>query len=608
MCGIVGILGSKPVAERLIEGLRRLEYRGYDSAGIAVINDNQIKRCRAPGKIINLEERIKASHIDGTIGIAHTRWATHGLPTEENAHPHITPTVAIVHNGIIENYQDLRQELQAQFGIACASETDSEVIAHMLTAYRQSSTSNLEAVFKTLARLEGAYALGIIFQDEPGKLYGARLGSPLAIGQKDEEVYLGSDAIALAGLAESLTYLEDGDVAILSHNKIEIFDAHHQPTARPAHKYSEGFEQISKGPYAHFMLKEIFDQPDALRQTLAHYLTPEKNDIVLPTLPFQVQQLSKISIIACGTSYYAGLVAKYWFERIARIPVEVDLASEFRYRKPPLPKDGLAIFISQSGETADTLAAQKYAAAEHQHTLGIINVPKSSLAREVDVSLMTYAGPEIGVASTKAFSTQLCILALLALRFAHDAKVITTQEYQAYVKDLAYLPSLVESTLKVAPQATAIAGTLASASDMLYLGRGINYPIALEGALKLKEITYIHAEGFAAGEMKHGPIALIDPHVPIVVLAPCDDLYEKLISNVQEAAARQGQIIFISDAKGCEKYQGSQAGEICVPATNLVTSPFVYTVAVQLLAYYTAVHKGTDVDQPRNLAKSVTVE
>lgn len=608
MCGIVGIVGSKAVAQRLVQGLQRLEYRGYDSAGIAVIHKGDIKRCRAAGKIVNLDKKVREDSLDGMIGIAHTRWATHGIPSENNAHPHVTKAVAIVHNGIIENYQALRQELIEKYGVTFETETDSEVIAHLLTQYQQVYKSNLETVFKTLERLEGSYALGILFQNEPDKLYGARLASPLAIGQKEDEVYLGSDAMALAGLASNVAYLEEGDVVVLSQDKIDIFDAKKQSVVRPMRRVKEEFETISKGPYAHFMLKEIYEQPHGLRQTLTHYLNDQKNAICLPSLPFRIEELSKITIIACGTSYYAGMVAKYWFEKIARIPVEVDLASEFRYRKPPLPEKGLAIFISQSGETADTLAAQKYAAEQRQYTIGIVNVPQSSLARCVDVPLMTYAGPEIGVASTKAFSTQLCVLAVLALRFAYKANAISPQHYQESIHHLLELPALIDQTFKCADKTQKIGRSLVNAHDILYLGRGLQYPIALEGALKLKELSYIHAEGFAAGEMKHGPIALVDSQVPIVVLAPFDDLYEKLASNVQEAAARQGAIVFISDQQGHKHYPGDLSTIIQVPATNDWTAPFVYTVIVQLLAYYVAVEKGTDVDQPRNLAKSVTVE
>ncbi len=608
MCGIVGILSHQPVAKRLVEGLKRLEYRGYDSAGIAVINDNQLKRCRAQGKIVNLDDCLAHDHIDGTIGIAHTRWATHGLPTEENAHPHMTETVAIVHNGIIENHTALRDELSAK-GIHCTSQTDSEVIAQWLTVFEKESDSYVEAIFKTLAKLEGAYALGIMFRDDPTHLYGTRKGSPLAIGQgSNGEMFLGSDALALAGLAENLTYLEEGDLAVLTKDHIEIFDKNQKQTQRPSQHYAGGFEQVSKGPYRHFMLKEIYEQPDVVRQTLNAYLSEDKKSIVFPELSFDPKTVSKITIVACGTSYYAGLVAKHWLEKVARISVEVDIASEFRYRQPPLSKDGVSLFISQSGETADTMAAHAYAKAEGQQTIGIINVPNSSLARAVNVPLMTYAGPEIGVASTKAFSTQLCVLAALSIYLAHQKGMITDADLEAYCQDLSTLPNLIEKTLSLSDSCKDVAEELAKTRDILYLGRGTSYAIALEGALKLKEISYIHAEGYAAGEMKHGPIALIDETVPIIVIAPHDELFEKLVSNIEEAAARKGQVVFISDEVGQKGYHSQAMARVTVPETSLFTAPFIYTIPVQMLAYYTAVHKGTDVDQPRNLAKSVTVE
>ncbi len=608
MCGIVGILSHEPVAKRLVDGLKRLEYRGYDSAGIAVINDNKIQRCRAQGKIVNLDVCLAQEHIDGLIGIAHTRWATHGLPTEENAHPHTTETVALVHNGIIENYKALRDELSAK-GISCQSQTDSEVIVQLLTLLEKESDSHLEAIFKTLDKLEGAYALGIMFKDDPTRLYGMRKGSPLAIGHGEKgEMFLGSDALALAGLAENLTYLEDGDLAVLTRDHIEIFDRDHKATIRPSQHYSAGFETISKEPYDHFMLKEIYEQPDVVRQTLNTYLGDDKKNLSFPKLTFDPKSISKITIVACGTSYYAGLVAKHWIEQVARISVEVDIASEFRYRKPPMPQGGVALFISQSGETADTMAAHDYAISEGQQTLGIINVPNSSLARAVHTPLMTYAGPEIGVASTKAFSTQLCVLAAFALQLAHERGLVSSENLAQHCHDLASLPNVLEKTLALAAPCKDVAKKLAQTQDILYIGRGTSYAIALEGALKLKEISYIHAEGCAAGELKHGPIALVDETVPIIVIAPSDPLFEKLASNVQEAAARKGQVVFISDKAGQDAYHGEVLARITAPNTTVFTAPFIYTIPVQLLAYYTAVYKGTDVDQPRNLAKSVTVE
>ena len=608
MCGIVGILGDKPVAKRLVEGLRRLEYRGYDSAGIAVINDNQIQNCKAAGKIVNLDSRLNDLKIDGHIGIAHTRWATHGLPTETNAHPHINQDVAIVHNGIIENHSDLKAELSTR-GYTFASQTDSEVIAHLLSLYEKETSTPLEAIFKTVSRLKGAYALAIIFKSDPNTLYGTRKGSPLALGESDSgERFIGSDALALAGLASSLTYLEDGDVAVLTRDSITIYDKDSSITNRDKQPYASGFDQVSRGPHRHFMKKEIHEQPDVVRQTLTSYISEDKTSITLPDLGFDVTKLNRISIVACGTSYYAGLVAKTWIETFAKVPVEVDIASEFRYRMPPLSANDISIFISQSGETADTLAAHQYAQSQSQKTVGIINVPNSSLARDVTAPLMTKAGPEIGVASSKAFSTQLVVLAALSLKIAYERGHLSDADMAAHCKDLSRLPTLIEQALEKSSECESVATEIAKAKDVLYLGRGTSFAIALEGALKLKEISYIHAEAYAAGEMKHGPIALVDENVPIVVTAPSDHLFEKTASNVEEAAARKGQIILISDQKGHETYRSDTKARLTMPETTVLTSPFVYTIPAQLLAYYTAVHKGTDVDQPRNLAKSVTVE
>ncbi len=608
MCGIVGILGNEPVAKRLVEGLRRLEYRGYDSAGIAVINDNQIQNCKAAGKIVNLDTRLKDANIDGHIGIAHTRWATHGLPNELNAHPHTNSDVAIVHNGIVENHTELKAELKA-LGYTFVSDTDSEVVAHLLSHFEKNSDSPLEAIFKTTEKLEGAYALGIIFRSQPKTLYGTRKGSPLALGESDSgERYIGSDALALAGLASSLTYLEDGDVAVLTTSSIEIYDHSRTPAIRAKQPYASGFDQISKGPHRHFMKKEIHEQPDVVRQTLTSYISEDKTNVVLPELGFDPKALNRISIVACGTSYYAGLVAKTWIERLANIPVEVDIASEFRYRQPPLSANDISLFISQSGETADTLAAHAYAKSQGQSTVGVVNVPNSSLAREVETTLMTKAGPEIGVASSKAFSTQLVVLAILTLKIAHDRGTLSDEDLKRYCQDLAKLPNLLEQALKLSGDCERIADDLAKARDILYLGRGTSFAIALEGALKIKEISYIHAEAYAAGEMKHGPIALVDEFVPIIVTAPSDELFEKTASNVEEAAARKGQIVFLSDQKGQDAHQSATMHRLTLPETSLLTSPFVYVIPAQLLAYYTAVSKGTDVDQPRNLAKSVTVE
>lgn len=606
MCGIVGIISSTSVVDRLVQGIKRLEYRGYDSTGIATFSHGDLHVRRTPGKIINLEKRLETSPIKGTIGIAHTRWATHGLPNETNAHPHQSDTVALVHNGIIENHDELRRELMQQ-GVVFNSETDTEVIVHLITYYLQSDTKPLQAVQKALQRLKGAYAIAVLFKDTPDLLIGARHGSPLAIGYGDNEMFLGSDAIALSGLAKEISYLEEGDLALLSLTSAQIYDVQGTPVKRPIEPAPKG-EDLNKGSFEHFMAKEIFEQPDVVRQTLSHYLNVSESHFYLPPLPFHWQDVPKITIVACGTAYYAGVVAKYWFEKVARIPVEVDIASEFRYRMPPLPKNGVALFISQSGETADTLAAFHYAKSQGQHCIGIVNVPKSSLARLVDVCLLTHAGVEIGVASTKAFTTQLTVLSVLALAAAEQRKVITSEEVKDYCAELARLPNTLEKALTLKDEVKSIAQDLIHASNALYLGRGTNYAIALEGALKLKEISYIHAEAYAAGEIKHGPIALIDEAMPIIIIAPHDDLFEKTLSNVHEVHARQGRIIFLSDPKGQKAFTLKDTVRVTLPEICSYLTPILYTIPIQLLAYYTAVVRGTDVDQPRNLAKSVTVE
>ncbi|ARN85449.1 glutamine--fructose-6-phosphate transaminase (isomerizing) [Candidatus Nucleicultrix amoebiphila] len=606
MCGIVGIISSTSVVDRLVQGIKRLEYRGYDSTGIATFSHGDLHVRRTPGKIINLEKRLETSPLKGMIGIAHTRWATHGLPNETNAHPHQSDTVALVHNGIIENHDELRRELMQQ-GVVFNSETDTEVIVHLITYYLQSDTKPLQAVQKALQRLKGAYAIAVLFKDTPDLLIGARHGSPLAIGYGDNEMFLGSDAIALSGLAQEISYLEEGDLAVLSLTSAQIYDVQGTPVKRPIEPAPKG-EDLNKGSFEHFMAKEIFEQPDVVRQTLSHYLNVSESHFYFPPLPFHWQDVPKITIVACGTAYYTGVVAKYWFEKVARIPVEVDIASEFRYRMPPLPKNGVALFISQSGETADTLAAFHYAKSQGQHCIGIVNVPKSSLARLVDVCLLTHAGVEIGVASTKAFTTQLTVLSVLALAAAEQRKVITSEEVKDYCAELARLPNTLEKALTLKDEVKSITQDLKHASNALYLGRGTSYAIALEGALKLKEISYIHAEAYAAGEIKHGPIALIDEAMPIIIIAPHDDLFEKTLSNVHEVHARQGRIIFLSDPKGQKAFTLKDTVRVTLPEICSYLSPILYTIPIQLLAYYTAVARGTDVDQPRNLAKSVTVE
>jgi glutamine---fructose-6-phosphate transaminase (isomerizing) len=607
MCGIIGIISKNGVAGQLIEGLKRLEYRGYDSAGIATLVNGHIDRRRAEGKLVNLAERIKREPIAGTIGIAHTRWATHGLPIEKNAHPISTDKVAVVHNGIIENYQALRAELTG-LGYAFRTDTDTEAAAIMATRYLTEGMAPVQAVAKTLARLEGAFALVFLFAGEHDLLICARRGPPLAIGYGDGEMFIGSDALALAPLTRSITYLEDGDWAVVSSRGVAIFDADGHSVERRVYDTAVSGALIGKGNFQHFMQKEIFEQPAVIGDTLHALIHPTTGTVHLPELPFALGDIPKATIIACGTSYNAGLTAKYWFERIARLPVEVDIASEFRYRAPDMPAGGAAIVISQSGETADTLAALRYCRQCGQKIIAVVNQPESSIAREADIVLPTLAGPEIGVASTKAFTTQLAVLAALTVALARARGTIDEAQEAVLAHQLAEIPSRAAEVLNHDERIREIAKEIAQARDVLYLGRGSAYPLALEGALKLKEISYIHAEGYAAGEMKHGPIALIDDKVPIIVLAPPDDLFEKTLSNVEEAMARGGRVVMISDAAGIARLDGRAAFGIAIPHCAAFVAPLLYAIPIQLLAYHTAVIKGTDVDQPRNLAKSVTVE
>jgi glucosamine--fructose-6-phosphate aminotransferase (isomerizing) len=609
MCGIVGIVSSRgrDVVSDLVEGLRRLEYRGYDSSGIAVIADNKIQRRRRSGKLVNLEADLKKDSIAGSNGIAHTRWATHGIPNDQNAHPHLTNQVAIVHNGIIENYHILKEQLIDK-GVHFSSDTDTEVILHLVEEFLVGGLTPFNAVKETLNIVQGAFAIALLFRDHPNFLIAARSGPPLAIGYGKEEMYVGSDAVALSHLTQQVTFLEDGDIAVLEASTVNIFNLKGEPVKRNIQQSKLDNSSISKSGFDHFMLKEIHEQPDVIRRTLSEYLNVAHTGLHFRPLPFALENVSRITIVACGTAFYAGMVAKYWFENIARIPVELDIASEFRYRQPPMPKDGVSLFISQSGETADTLAAQAYVRSQGQPSLGIINVANSSLARAVDVTFLTQAGPEIGVASTKAFTSQLCVLAVLALAFAQAKKTISKEAFTQYCKDLSHLPILMEQALALKDSVANIARSLLKASDVIYMGRGTNYPLALEGALKLKEISYIHAEGFAAGELKHGPIALIEEEVPTVAIAPFDALFEKTVSNIQEILSRQGPIILLSDEKGHSLFTSRAIKRIILPSTNSFIAPMVYAIPIQFLAYYTAVLKGTDVDQPRNLAKSVTVE
>jgi len=607
MCGIIGIVGKSPVSDRLVDGLKRMEYRGYDSAGVCTVFDGQLVRRRAEGKLANLVNVLKTDDAAGNIGIAHTRWATHGAPTTSNAHPHATGEVALVHNGIIENFKQLRDELTAR-GRTFESETDTEVVAHLVSEQVEAGHAPADAVKVVLPRLRGAFALAIAFRQFPDFLIGARLGSPLVVGYGDGETYLGSDALALAPLTQRIAYLEEGDWVIVTRGGAQIFDKDNTSVEREVTISGVCAAQIEKGNYRHYMQKEIFEQPIVVAQTLSSYIRPLEQTVALPQMDFDLAGVKRITIVACGTSYYAGMVAKYWFETFARVPVDIDVASEFRYRDPVLEEGGLALFISQSGETADTLAALRHCKENGQTIAVVVNVPTSSMAREADLLLPTHAGPEIGVASTKAFTCQLAVLAALAAHLALVKGKLSAEEERAIVRHLIEAPAALNAALAHDDDIAAMAHLIAPARDVLYLGRGPDYPLAMEGALKLKEISYIHAEGYASGEMKHGPIALIDEAVPVIVLAPSGPLFEKTVSNMQEVMARGGKVVLISDAEGIAK-----AGEDCLatiemPTVHPLIAPLVYAVPVQLLAYHVACAKGTDVDQPRNLAKSVTVE
>ena len=606
MCGIIGILGSKPVAADLVDALRRLEYRGYDSAGVATVENGHLERRRAEGKLRNLADRLAAEPLNGHAGIGHTRWATHGAPNERNAHPHMTDEVSVVHNGIIENFREIKEEL-IRAGAHFASDTDTEVIAHLISHEMKKGADPIAATKTSLARLRGAFALAIIFAGHDNLMIGAREGSPLAIGHGDGETYLGSDAIALAPFTSRITYLEEGDWAILTREKVEVRDRQGRRVDRPEITSSASGFLVDKGNHRHFMLKEIHEQPEVISHTLTNYIDMGEERVAFPDIGIDLASVTRVTISACGTAYYAGLVAKYWLERYARIPVEIDFASELRYREAPLPAGGLAVFVSQSGETADTLATLRYCKANGQRIVSVVNVRTSTIARESHAILPTLAGPEIGVASTKAFTCQLATLACLALAMARARGQMSLDKERELVRALTEVPRHISALLRDERRYEEMAHWMSKARDVLYLGRGMSYPIALEGALKLKEISYIHAEGYAAGEMKHGPIALIDENVPVVVVAPEDDLFEKTMSNMQEVAARGGQIVLVSNAEpdttGCPV-----AAHLRMPTVNPFVAPIVYAVPMQLLAYHTAVFMGTDVDQPRNLAKSVTVE
>ncbi len=608
MCGIVGIVGNKPVAERLVDALKRLEYRGYDSAGVATINDGKLDRRRAEGKLFNLETKLAGEPLPGTIGIAHTRWATHGVPNETNAHPHFVDGVAVVHNGIIENFAEIKEALAAE-GVTFTTQTDTEVVAQLLAKYRRQGLGRREAMHEMLRHVTGAYALAVIFNDDPSTIMAARSGPPLAIGFGDGEMFLGSDAIALSPFTNRIAYLHDGDWAVIGKQGAHIFDLDGNPVDRPVQISSASAYMIDKGNHRHFMEKEIYEQPEVISHALSHYVDFAEHTVRDMAAEIDFANLRGLAISACGTAYLAGLVGKYWFERYARLPVEIDVASEFRYREMPLSKDQAALFISQSGETADTLASLRYCRDNGLKIGAVVNVKESTIARESDAVFPILAGPEIGVASTKAFTCQLAVLASLAIAAGRARGTLDEAEEKQLVRSLAEMPRIMSQVLNaVQPQIEALSRDLSKFKDVLYLGRGTSYPLALEGALKLKEISYIHAEGYAAGELKHGPIALIDENMPVIVIAPFDRFFEKTVSNMQEVAARGGKIIFITDEKGAAASKLETMSTIVLPVVAEIVSPMIYSIPIQLLAYHTAVFMGTDVDQPRNLAKSVTVE
>ena len=607
MCGIVGILGARPVAGQIVDALKRLEYRGYDSAGVATLENGVLTRRRAQGKLRNLELRLSEQPLSGAVGIGHTRWATHGKPNETNAHPHATERLAVVHNGIIENFRELREELTAE-GRVFSTETDTEVVAHLVTSLLDAGLDPVAAVGAALPRLKGAFALAFLFNGREDLLVGARRGAPLAVGYGEGEMFLGSDALALAPFTDEITYLEDGDWVILDHGGAAFRDETGRSVKRRKQKTSASALLVDKGNYRHFMAKEIHEQAEVVGRTLGHYLDFATGSVRLPSGLPALDRLERITILACGTAYVAGLTAKYWFETFCRIPVDVDVASEFRYREAPMRQGGLTIVVSQSGETADTLASLRYAKGLGQTIVGVVNVPTSTMARESDVLAQTLAGPEIGVASTKAFTCQLAVLACLAVGIGRALGTIDRETEKALVAELVAVPGLIVEATKREPQVEHLARTFAHARDVLYLGRGTSFPLALEGALKLKELSYIHAEGYAAGELKHGPIALIDEDMPVIVIAPHDAVFEKTVSNLQEVAARGGRIILIGEAGAAAAAAIDVEAAIDMPAMAPTFTALVYAVPIQLIAYHTAVTMGKDADQPRNLAKSVTVE
>jgi len=607
MCGIVGVLGQHQAAPILVEALKRLEYRGYDSAGIATINNGKLESRRAVGKLVNLSDLLVHEPLAGKSGIGHTRWATHGVPSTKNAHPHQAGSVAVVHNGIVENFKELREEL-AQLGIPYKTDTDTETVALLAQYHLSQGDSPRVAAQKTVVRLEGAFALAFLFHGEEDLMIAARKGSPLAIGHGDGEMYVGSDAIALAPLTDRITYLDEGDFAVLTRKSVEITDKNGALANRETRTIAIDSARVDKAGYKHFMAKEIAEQPSVLKNTLQNYIIADGTNIELPANDIDLASIERLTMVACGTAFYAALTAKYWFEKIARVPVEVDVASEFRYREPPVAPGTSALFVSQSGETADTLAALRYMTLQNATIISVVNVPESSIARESDLVLPLHAGVEIGVASTKAFTAQLTVLALLAIKVAYAKGVISEAQYREYISDINRIPGLVSQALGIDTAVQKVARKLATAQDVIFLGRGAMYPIAMEGALKLKEISYIHAEGYPSGELKHGPIALIDKKIPVVVLAPMDSLFEKSVSNMQEVMARSGKVLLLSCQNGLNAASDGTWSTLTMPATPELIAPILYAIPAQLLAYHTAVAKGTDADQPRNLAKSVTVE
>ena len=609
MCGIIGLVSNKEVSSKLLEGIKRLEYRGYDSSGIATIDSGRIQRVRSKGNLSFLEEKLSNTTLPGNIGIGHTRWATHGTPEEKNAHPHITNKVAVVHNGIIENNNQLRNQL-IESGVEFSSDTDTEVVCHILTSYLNSGLKAYDSIRATMNDINGTYALGVLILNEPEKLYAVRGGSPLAVGSAENENFIGSDTYSLSAYSSNITYLKDGDIAIIESDFYNIYDHSNSLVTREKQNIIESVSLSEKGAFKHFMSKEIHEQPDVVNKSLANYIDMDSGTLNIPNLPYDLSNISNVTLVACGSSYYAGLISRDWFEKFTNIKVDVEIASEFRYREPPMDANGLTVFISQSGETADTLAALRHCKSRGQKTISIVNVGDSSMCRNSDASLKIYAGPEIGVASTKAFTCQLVVLACLAINIGVSNGSLTKEQEKEYVQSLLSIPRLISNTLDKEDEIIDMAHGLSDISTTLYLGRGQMYPVAMEGALKLKEISYVHAEGYPAGEMKHGPIALLEKDLPVFMMAPSNRLYEKTISNLNEVIARDASVILLTDEEGLKNigYLASKVQTFILDKTDFITAPFVYTLPNQLIAYHIAVLKGTDVDQPRNLAKSVTVE